>query len=461
MQRILSFVLSLLLLCVATATPAQAGFLYVMRADAAGNQIYGFSVDEATGALTALASFPVTTGGTGNDGTDSEQLTIDRANNRLYASNRGSQTISAYSINSATGALTALPFSPIALGNNGGVTIAVHPTGSPLVVSNFSVGTVKSYAITATTATEAAGSPYSTGIALPFSSVFSRDGNSFYTGGNGGSLTFAGFSADSTNGVLTPLAGSPFNSGGTNPVAYAMDAQGRLFMASIGAGQLRVFQTTAGIPAAATGNPFVSGLSAAIDGVLHPNGNFYFVADRTGNRVGSYQISGADTATTLAAVAGSPFPSGGVFTDALVTNQTGAFLYAANGNSRNLTTYSVNPTTGVLTNIAVQSADTLGTTGRMTGIDYLAAVPTSTSVTVGGRVLTAQGRGVSGATVFLTDMTGETRRTRANPFGYYRFTDVQSGETYIIEARHKRYQFAPQAVSVIEELTELNFVALP
>ncbi|MEJ7623641.1 MAG: carboxypeptidase regulatory-like domain-containing protein, partial [Pyrinomonadaceae bacterium] len=145
----------------------------------------------------------------------------------------------------------------------------------------------------------------------------------------------------------------------------------------------------------------------------------------------------------------------------LVTNQTGTFLYAANGNSRNLTTYSANPTTGVLTNSGVQPLDTLGTTGRLTGIDYLARVPTTAaSVTVGGRVTTAaRAGGVARARVTLTYMTGETRTALTNSFGYYRFENVAAGQTYIFEVRHKRSQFAPQVITVTDEIDNLDFTA--
>ncbi|CAN5510595.1 hypothetical protein BH10ACI1_BH10ACI1_03810 [soil metagenome] len=440
-----------------------AGFLYVIKDSTAGNQIYGFSVNETTGALTSLASFPVATGGTGSGFAPSEQIIIDRANNRLFVINDGSDTVSAYSINPTTGALTVLPFSPISLGTGSWNTIAVHPSGSPLIVGNGNLTpVVKSYTITSTTATEAAGSPFSVGLnVFPFSSVFSRNGNFFYTGGNGGTV-IAGFSVNPASGVLTTLLGSPFNSGNNNPVGYATDTQGRLFTVSLNTGgELNVFTTMSGIPAAAAGNPFASGLTQAADGVLHPNEQFYFAANRAGgaNSVGSYQISGSGAATTLTAVAGSPFPSGGVLTTALVTNQTGTFLFAANGFSRNLTTYGINPTNGVLTNIGIQPADTLGAAGTLTGIAYYTEpfAPLAASVSVSGRVTTASGRGISGARVTLTDYHGETRTTLTGSFGYYRFDDVQVGETYIFEITHKRFQFASQVVTVNEEIEELNF----
>jgi CSLREA domain-containing protein len=82
--------------------------------------------------------------------------------------------------------------------------------------------------------------------------------------------------------------------------------------------------------------------------------------------------------------------------------------------------------------------------------------PTAASVSVSGRVL-AEGAGVSGAIVTMTDVAGATRSARTNPFGYYHFTDVQAGATYVFSVSSKQYSFSPQVVTVYEEMTDLNF----
>lgn len=448
MKRVFRFVLCFLLLCVGTAATAQAGYLYVLLNDAGGNRIYGFSVNETTGATALLAGFPVNTGGTGGTLASNNHLTIDQKNNRLYAINDGTDRLSAYSIDPATGALTALPFSPIALGSGSWIQLAVHPSGSPLIISTFQ-GSAYSYTITATTAIPPS-SPTSLAAVIPSSSVFSRDGNFFYTGGSG---NVVGFSVNPATGVLTPLSGSPFAVDGS-PVGYAMDAQGRLFLVDYSNARLRVFLATNGIPTPVAGNPF-TGLSQSVESVLHPNGKFYFIVSRDFNQVGSYQIDGTGTATTLSSVTGSPFAAGGTFTNTLEINQAGTFLYAANGTSRNLTTYSVNPATGFLTNLAVQPVNTFGKTGFVTGMDYIPLV------SVSGRVLTAGGRGVFGATVYVTDTSGNTFTARSNPAGYYRLAGTRAGETYTFTVRHKLFSFAPQTIPVTDNLSELNFIAEP
>ncbi|HEX8246539.1 MAG TPA: LamG-like jellyroll fold domain-containing protein [Pyrinomonadaceae bacterium] len=86
--------------------------------------------------------------------------------------------------------------------------------------------------------------------------------------------------------------------------------------------------------------------------------------------------------------------------------------------------------------------------------------PTAASVTVGGRA-TTDGQGIGNAQITLTDANGQTRTAITNPFGYYRFTDIPAGATYILAARSKQYVFAnpTQVVNVSEEITDADFTA--
>ncbi len=351
---------------------ARAGYLYAINDSVSGNQIYGFSVNETTGALAALPGFPIATGFNGGGSTNLEMITIDKLNKRLYAINRGSNNISAYSVNESNGFLTTLSFSPIAGIVNQRV-VKVHPSGSPLIVGGDEVA---SYVITATSATPAAGSPYSPGANVsPAGAVFSRDGNYFYTGGNLGNF-FAGFAVNASNGVLTLLAGAPFDSGSQTPNPTATDATGRLFVINSRQALTRVYTTAAGIPAPVTAASFANGLTSfASDGEVHPNGNFLMLADRTNNRVGVYQITGSGADTILTAVAGSPFATGGTSSIALAFNESGNFLFVGNGTSRNFTTFSVNAATGALSNQTVLPANTLGAAGLINGIAYVNFAP--------------------------------------------------------------------------------------
>jgi hypothetical protein len=86
-------------------------------------------------------------------------------------------------------------------------------------------------------------------------------------------------------------------------------------------------------------------------------------------------------------------------------------------------------------------------------------VTTAAAISVSGRVLTDTNRGAANAVVNLTETDGTIRQARTNAFGYYRFENVEAGQTVVVSIVSKRFQFAPQIVSVTEDLTELNFTA--
>lgn len=87
------------------------------------------------------------------------------------------------------------------------------------------------------------------------------------------------------------------------------------------------------------------------------------------------------------------------------------------------------------------------------------ASPTSAGAGVGGKLLTALGNPVSSTRVKITDTNGESRTTLSTSLGYYRFYDVQVGQTYIITVDSKRYTFTPTAVTVGQDLTNVDLIA--
>jgi Kelch motif protein len=360
--------------------PTPTGLLYVLReGSGSNNQIFGYSVNETTGLLTLLSGFPLNIGGTESGFGFPETLRADRTNQRLYAINNGSDTVSAFAINTVTGALTPMPFSPISLGAGSWTTVTIHPTGSPLLVGQFgsSDNNVKSFNITSSSVVEAAGSPF-TGTGAR-SGVFSRDGSYYYEGGATLGPDFRGFAVNPSNGVLTALAGSPFNAGVTDPIGYATDSQGRLFMASHNGEALLAFTTASGIPSAVTGNSFSSDLSdQQSSGVLHPSEQFYIViGNDSPSAIGSYRVGGSGAGTTLTAVPGSPSSIPGSGSHALAMNQTGAFLFSCDFNSGDVATYPVNPSTGVVGN---QILPSVGTGNRAASLAYSNASMVRTAV---------------------------------------------------------------------------------
>lgn len=82
---------------------------------------------------------------------------------------------------------------------------------------------------------------------------------------------------------------------------------------------------------------------------------------------------------------------------------------------------------------------------------------TAAGVSVAGRVLDANGRGLANAHVTMTDTHGIARNALTSSFGYFQFDDIPSGQDYVVSVANKRYQFAPRSVSVTNSVTDLDF----
>ncbi len=85
---------------------------------------------------------------------------------------------------------------------------------------------------------------------------------------------------------------------------------------------------------------------------------------------------------------------------------------------------------------------------------------TSAGVEISGRVLTSDGRGLRNTQVWMTDSQGARRTSLTNSLGYYTFTDVRAGDSYVLGAVSKRYRFDTRAVSVSDSMSNLDFLAL-
>lgn len=87
--------------------------------------------------------------------------------------------------------------------------------------------------------------------------------------------------------------------------------------------------------------------------------------------------------------------------------------------------------------------------------------PTASGVTVGGRVRTAEGRGIRSVLVTITFPSGEQRTAVSGTSGYYHFADVPAGATYAFRVTAKRYTFSQpsQIRMVTDEAQDIDFVA--
>jgi uncharacterized delta-60 repeat protein len=85
----------------------------------------------------------------------------------------------------------------------------------------------------------------------------------------------------------------------------------------------------------------------------------------------------------------------------------------------------------------------------------------SANVSIEGRVLRANGRGIFNGFITITDSAGNTRTARTNPFGYYRLYNVPVG-TAVISISSKRFTFAnpTQTINLTDNLRNFDFTAI-
>lgn len=87
--------------------------------------------------------------------------------------------------------------------------------------------------------------------------------------------------------------------------------------------------------------------------------------------------------------------------------------------------------------------------------------PTAAQVSVGGRVLTANGAGIRNARVTMTNQNGQTQIAATSTFGYFRFEEIAVGEVYVFTVHSNRFTFSngTRILLVSEEISDMFFVA--
>ena len=125
------------------------------------------------------------------------------------------------------------------------------------------------------------------------------------------------------------------------------------------------------------------------------------------------------------------------------------------GSAQNI---SGTPTVSGVFFFRIQASD--GANTQVTRYQLNILVPSAASVSVSGRVLDSNGRGLGKATVVMTFLDGSARTVLTNPFGYYRFDDVAAGQAVVLNVRSKSGTFLTRLILVSDDVTDLDLWAL-
>ena len=216
------------------------------------------------------------------------------------------------------------------------------------------------------------------------------------------------FSIDTTRGLLTPVAGSPFPFASLvapAPQFLIASPTSEAFYVSNGvSGTVSGFVVGAnGVPSEVAGSPFATEAGATLAGMaIDPKGQFLFVADSVNNSIASFNVASNGALTTAA---GSPVAAG-TTPVAVAVDGTSAFLYSANQGSDNVSAYSIS--SGSLTPLA-GSPFTLENS-------IASHQPAFITVDVSNAFLYVANPGTSNVTVFGRANDGTIQITKDSPF---------------------------------------------
>jgi 6-phosphogluconolactonase (cycloisomerase 2 family) len=309
-------------------------FIYVTNGGAA--TISSFVIDDNSGALLAIPGATAT--GTQPNSIVSGCALGNAGPGTLYVANEGSNSLSAYTANLATGALALITNPPIATG------------AAPAFMDFANVNACVPIAL------------------------------------NGGGSSASAYVAGATTGALTPVAGNPFATG-TDPAASAnmtFTSAGTLtveYIANKGSNDVGMYSVANGTgvlallsnPAVPVTNPVPAGTNptavttqyANINGANFP---FVYVANQGSNNISEYQADATDgVITPILDVNNAPIlaATGNGPTALNIVNDDNAayYVYVANGTDNTISGYTINLT---------------GTGGSLGQLLPLAGAPTAT-----------------------------------------------------------------------------------
>lgn len=87
--------------------------------------------------------------------------------------------------------------------------------------------------------------------------------------------------------------------------------------------------------------------------------------------------------------------------------------------------------------------------------------PSAAGATVSGRVMDVNGNPIAYARIRIFDSDGVSWIGVSGPFGEYSVDDIPVGGTYVAEVTHKRYAFPTRVISVVENVSGIDFIAEP
>jgi 6-phosphogluconolactonase (cycloisomerase 2 family) len=305
--------------------------------------VVGYRIDSRGGEL--MEAIPSVSTGTGSF-LAPKGIAVAANGKYAYVTNEGINTVAAFSIDAATGALTSVGSTPTQAGPLG---VAVDPAGKFVYVAEPGARTVSSYAVNPTTGgltfakSHGPTVPSDALVGVSLAVAPSGDFVYFAVGHNGqtGSLR-----VDRTSGGMT-LA-SYWNGMAKTANQIVVHPGGRFGYVAIGE-----YEEATGHVVVLSLDPVTGEMTRAsavdITGIVRgvavdPTGKYLYAIESKNKLIYAYSINAASGALTRI---GSTIATG-TSPEGVTVDRGGKFVYVANGGSHTISMYEINAATGVL-----------------------------------------------------------------------------------------------------------------
>ena len=317
-----------------------------------GGVIHAFGVDSSSGVLTLVGTYSVTNAAAASD----VRLAADPGGMAVYATSAGTggPNVVALTVNSASGALTAVAANqslPVPAGK-----IAVDPKGkNAYVIPHPSANASEVFGFSIDPATHGLTALANQPISLPGIpndvAVDSSGGFVYITFQGTAGHEIAGFSRDPNTGLLTTL-GPPFaNTNGDSPQGIRVTPNGDFaVVANQATSNVSVLSLTigSGVLSNVAGSPFATDNSPGFV-AIDSTSKFVFVSNTGGGSVSAYTIGPGGV---LNPVAGTPISLGSISQPgSIAVDPLDKFVYISTIPSQ-VSGFTLNSSTGALTPIS-------------------------------------------------------------------------------------------------------------
>jgi len=321
-----------IMLALVPASLSALNVVYTNNDGTSGNSVSAYAVD-TNGTLGLIASY--STGGTGTGGGLYASNRIIVSNNFLFASNAGSNNVSAFTIDSTTGDLSVVPGSPFATGgynNSGesGISLAATPDGKYLYAGNTGSQDVTVFSIGSGGALTQIGSTVYVAGTMASMKV-SPDGRFLV-------LAFPDLSevavySIASDGTLQAVQNSPFSIGATATGVDMDCASSHVFVGLAYSNSVEVYNidSSTGALTLNSVSPAIPSVSSAQVVQLSPDDKTLYVSNQGAHAVSAFSVASDGTLTLATA---TPVGTGNTYAypGGLAINSDGTFLFTGDPN---------------------------------------------------------------------------------------------------------------------------------